>query len=170
MLATLVHGLEPVDSPWHPTGPAGPVRHAQLGPGVWVLRTPRWVHAEILDTHENLPAPVVDADEVLRRSWPVPGWHTWALCGGMPFSAFFGAANDERPTMKRSEISAARAVCAGCPVKRECLQWALERREQFGVWGGTSGRQRARMHHDMRVDGLSPAKIVEDWLELWLGT
>lgn len=170
MLATLVRGLAPVASPWHPVGPAKLVRYLELVPGVRVLRATRWVHAELLDTHENLPAPTVDLDEVLRRSWPVPGWHAWALCGGMPFSAFFGAASDERPTMKRSEISAARAVCAGCPVKQECLDWALSRREQFGVWGGTSGRQRARMRAEMRAEGLTQDQVVKEWFARWLET
>lgn len=170
MLAPLVRDVEPVTSPWHPTAPARGVRHAQLVPGVWIMRTTRWVHANVLDTHENLPAPAVDGDEVARRSWPVPGWHEWALCGGMSFATFFGAASDERPTMKRSEITAARAVCAGCPVKRECLTSAMVHREQFGVWGGTSGRQRARMRATIRQDGVSYSDVIEEWFAQWLGT
>ena len=39
----------------------------------------------------------------------------------------------------------AMAVCAECPVKGRCLDFALEHREQHGVWGGKSQRQRARM-------------------------
>lgn len=37
------------------------------------------------------------------------------------------------------------AVCNICPVRQACLAWALDRREFFGVWGGTSGRMRRKM-------------------------
>lgn len=35
-----------------------------------------------------------------------------------------------------SDISRAKALCAGCPVMLECLEGAVERREPAGVWGG----------------------------------
>ena len=34
------------------------------------------------------------------------------------------------------DIAAAKAFCAGCPVKDDCLDGALTRREPWGVWGG----------------------------------
>lgn len=40
---------------------------------------------------------------------------------------------------------AARAVCRECPVRLECLRYALANREQFGIWGGTSERERRRL-------------------------
>ncbi len=40
---------------------------------------------------------------------------------------------------------AARAVCRDCSVKTECLRYALANREQFGIWGGTSERERRRL-------------------------
>ena len=36
-------------------------------------------------------------------------------------------------------------VCGGCPVREECLAWALETRMSYGVWGGTTERDRRRM-------------------------
>ncbi|MGL5441656.1 MAG: WhiB family transcriptional regulator [[Mycobacterium] stephanolepidis] len=38
--------------------------------------------------------------------------------------------------------SDAKRVCRGCPVKGECLEWALVNDERFGVWGGLSERER----------------------------
>ncbi|GAA3765752.1 WhiB family transcriptional regulator [Salinactinospora qingdaonensis] len=35
-----------------------------------------------------------------------------------------------------AEVEAAKAVCAECPVREQCLADALERREPWGVWGG----------------------------------
>lgn len=170
ILAPLVHERVQRTSPWHPAVAQPRARYLQLAPGVWSLRSPRWVHAGALDSHGSLPAPDVDEDAVRQRSWPVPDWHTWALCGGMSFATFFGAANDERPTMKRSEIAYARGTCAGCPVKRECLDWALAKNERFGVWGGTSGRQRTRMRAEMRAEGLDAEQIADRWFQQWLGT
>lgn len=40
---------------------------------------------------------------------------------------------------------AARSVCMNCPVRIECLKYALANREQFGIWGGTSERERRKL-------------------------
>ena len=46
----------------------------------------------------------------------------------------------------RGESSApAKAICAGCPVRAECLDYALSHGERVGIWGGTSERERRRM-------------------------
>lgn len=39
----------------------------------------------------------------------------------------------------------AKAVCAGCPVRDECLEFALDQRVEFGIWGGTTGRERVSL-------------------------
>ncbi|WP_121711829.1 WhiB family transcriptional regulator [Streptomyces sp. E5N91] len=36
----------------------------------------------------------------------------------------------------------AKAVCAACPVRLECLAYALDHREQYGVWGAMTERER----------------------------
>lgn len=38
----------------------------------------------------------------------------------------------ETPT----DVEVAKSLCLGCPVRRECLSGALDRREPWGVWGG----------------------------------
>lgn len=35
-----------------------------------------------------------------------------------------------------SEKYEARNLCFSCPVRKECLKWALEHKEIWGVWGG----------------------------------
>jgi len=40
------------------------------------------------------------------------------------------------------EIARAKAVCAGCRVRRQCLQFALATHQMHGVWGGTTEDER----------------------------
>ncbi|OBB63047.1 MULTISPECIES: WhiB family transcriptional regulator [unclassified Mycobacterium] len=35
-----------------------------------------------------------------------------------------------------ADLERAKALCAGCPIRRQCLASALERAEPWGVWGG----------------------------------
>jgi WhiB family redox-sensing transcriptional regulator len=61
-------------------------------------------------------------------------WEADAACRGMEPSLFFPINDDDSVE--------ALNVCRACPVREECLAWALETRERFGVWGGTTERQR----------------------------
>ncbi len=38
----------------------------------------------------------------------------------------------------------AKRICGICPVQQECLEYALERDQRFGIWGGMSERERRR--------------------------
>jgi WhiB family redox-sensing transcriptional regulator len=49
---------------------------------------------------------------------------------------------------------AARAVCADCEVRLECLEYALNNKEQFGIWGGTSERERRRLRKERTLRRL----------------
>jgi WhiB family transcriptional regulator, redox-sensing transcriptional regulator len=40
------------------------------------------------------------------------------------------------------QVARAKSVCAGCPVRRECLDFALNTHQVHGVWGGTSAEER----------------------------
>ena len=44
-----------------------------------------------------------------------------------------------------SGVAEARRLCRGCPVKDECLDYALAANEHYGVWGGASERERRRL-------------------------
>jgi WhiB family redox-sensing transcriptional regulator len=49
-----------------------------------------------------------------------------------------------------TEIDSAKAVCAGCVVREECLEFAVHTNQEFGVWGGTSEDERRRMRQAHR--------------------
>ncbi len=42
----------------------------------------------------------------------------------------------------------AKAICAVCPVKAPCLQYALEIREPHGIWGGLNELERKALISD----------------------
>ena len=51
----------------------------------------------------------------------------------------------------RDEIERAKAICAKCPVRVQCLDYAMKNREKTGVWGGTSPLDRRRIRRLRRI-------------------
>jgi WhiB family redox-sensing transcriptional regulator len=47
-------------------------------------------------------------------------------------------------------VKEAKAVCATCPVKAPCLEYALRFDVLCGVWGGLSERERRQLKRDRR--------------------
>ena len=52
-------------------------------------------------------------------------------------------------------VDIARQLCATCPVKEPCLEYALRNRIDHGVWGGTSERERRRILRQRRLDAAA---------------
>lgn len=81
-----------------------------------------------------------------RRGRPMPrpdwNWQDDAACSGHPLSLFFGM-DGERGDIKVLRERQAKAVCALCPVRRECLDYALSRPEKYGTWAGLNEDERA---------------------------
>jgi WhiB family redox-sensing transcriptional regulator len=50
--------------------------------------------------------------------------------------------------MHRASNKPAKQICMGCDVRARCLKYALESNQQFGVWGGTSERERRRIKRE----------------------
>jgi WhiB family redox-sensing transcriptional regulator len=42
------------------------------------------------------------------------------------------------------QIERAKKICAGCSVRRECLEFALSHNQIYGIWGGTTAEDRQR--------------------------
>lgn len=63
-------------------------------------------------------------------------WREHAACRGVDTNMFFPEQN---------MVSAVRMMCATCPVKQECLEYAIVNVIQHGVWGGLSERQRRKI-------------------------
>ena len=89
-----------------------------------------------------------------------PDWHTRAHCRGVGVSYYFGD-DAEQPTMSIKQVRQASKLCDVCPVYVECLTWALETREEYGVWAGTSGRVRRRIFKLMDNGVTTVDEVVE---------
>lgn len=72
----------------------------------------------------------LDVEEELR-------WQDRALCAQTDPEAFFPE--------KGGSTREAKRVCTTCPVRDECLEYALANDERFGIWGGLSERERRRL-------------------------
>ncbi len=66
-----------------------------------------------------------------------PEWQERALCAQTDPEAFFPE--------KGGSTREAKRICSGCEVRNECLEYALEKDERFGIWGGMSERERRRL-------------------------
>ncbi|MFE7517064.1 WhiB family transcriptional regulator [Streptomyces sp. NPDC057540] len=49
----------------------------------------------------------------------------------------------------------AKALCVRCPSQPECLQQALARREEYGVWGGLDEKERRSLRRKTRAAGTT---------------
>jgi WhiB family redox-sensing transcriptional regulator len=87
-----------------------------------------------------------DAEPQLYATDGAPGDESWrldALCAETDPEAFFPE--------KGGSTREAKRVCAGCPVRLQCLEMALQNDERFGIWGGLSERERRRVRLQRRI-------------------
>jgi WhiB family transcriptional regulator, redox-sensing transcriptional regulator len=70
-------------------------------------------------------------------------WQDRAACRGMDVLLFFGPDDQADPEREIREAKA-KAVCALCPVRAQCLDYALQNSIKYGIWGGLNEEERAR--------------------------
>lgn len=89
-------------------------------------------------------APLLDAP---------PAWADRAACTPMDADLFY-APHGERTDSdaRRDREDAAKSICAACPVRAECLTYALETRQHEGIWGGTTEIERRAIARALRKD------------------
>ena len=69
-------------------------------------------------------------------------WRQEAACRDLDTDLFFPVTEEE--------AGPAKAVCATCPVREACLEFALLTRQDDGVWGGLDGAERRRLRRRRR--------------------
>jgi WhiB family redox-sensing transcriptional regulator len=65
-------------------------------------------------------------------------WEDRAACNGMGPDDFF-------PESALEVTDVARKTCGMCPVRNDCLEWAIANNEKDGIWGGLSAGDRSRL-------------------------
>jgi WhiB family transcriptional regulator, redox-sensing transcriptional regulator len=75
--------------------------------------------------------------EVVEEEGEQLSWQERALCAQTDPEAFFPE--------KGGSTREAKKVCVGCEVRAECLEYALDHDERFGIWGGLSERERRKL-------------------------
>lgn len=78
----------------------------------------------------------------LLAAAPHTDWQTHGLCRVMDAAVFFPPAHFEHKPEREAREQRAKAICNECPVRAECLDWALTTKEPHGVWGGFSESER----------------------------
>lgn len=66
-------------------------------------------------------------------------WMDNALCAQIDTEIFFPE--------KGGSVRIAKSICGRCEVASECLQYALDNAERFGIWGGLTERERRKLKH-----------------------
>ena len=81
------------------------------------------------------------------------GWKDLSNCLGVDPDLFF----PERGASTRE----AKEVCRGCEVRIDCLEYALQNGEKFGIWAGMSERERRRIRRQRALDRQAVVRAVE---------
>ncbi|GGS60203.1 MULTISPECIES: WhiB family transcriptional regulator [Streptomyces] len=74
-------------------------------------------------------------------------WRDHAACRHEDPDLFFPIGTTG-PAQVQSEQ--AKAVCRGCPVREQCLEWALDTNQSIGIWGGTTELERRALRRRAR--------------------
>lgn len=75
--------------------------------------------------------------ETVTTTYDPASWRERAACRDLDTAVFFPDADDDP--------APAQAVCATCPVREPCLEFALVTRQEDGIWGGLTENERRRV-------------------------
>lgn len=71
-------------------------------------------------------------------------WMRWALCATDPNPDFWFPDPEDDAEIRQLKTAEAIRVCKHCPVRSECLRWALETKDEWAILGATTKGQRTR--------------------------
>ena len=112
---------------------------AELSPSTDLSVPAGWAEQEQV----SLPRPAIVRRRTPIGSEPEPDWRDSSACIGLDLNLFFPIST--MGAAAQSQIEEAKAVCAECPVQRQCLAWALEVGPEFGIFGGYTDLERRQL-------------------------
>jgi WhiB family redox-sensing transcriptional regulator len=98
------------------------------------------------------------------RPAPPAGGHRWRLdaaCRTFDIYLFF-APDGERQQERDQREARAKRVCSGCPVRRQCLEYAITNPEKHGIYGGLNEDERASEKRRRARRASSQAGVSDD--------
>jgi len=98
------------------------------------------------------------------RMTTIPGhadWREAGACAQLDPDLFFPISSTGPA---REQIARAKAICGACPVRRPCLEFALEHDLAHGIWGGTTPQDRQARRRGRRPEPLRTVSLLADAL------
>jgi WhiB family redox-sensing transcriptional regulator len=97
----------------------------------------------------------------IARAIDETSWRADAACKGESAVYFFAPNHFERKPEKDFREGRARSLCRACPVRQQCLEYALAVGETHGIWGGLNELERRRLarRRAAEVPGTVPANV-----------
>lgn len=91
-------------------------------------------------------------------------WRDDAACSGMDGEIWFPVVHT--PGWE-DQLARAKKICAACPVRQECLEYALDTGQRAGVWGGLSEKEREELRGGPALRGSHVDRCWEnqEWIE-----
>jgi WhiB family redox-sensing transcriptional regulator len=81
----------------------------------------------------------VDSRDDAEQVATIPQWRGLASCARHTPELFFPVGETG---LGGTQIAMAKRICIGCPVRQECLDYALASNQRFGIWGGLTEEER----------------------------
>lgn len=88
------------------------------------------------------------------RVFQNPAWMRTAPCAGKT-DLFYP---QQHGNGDRATATAAREICAACPHRVKCLEFAIDNAELHGVWGGTTPQERRVIARNRRAMGWTTGR------------
>jgi WhiB family redox-sensing transcriptional regulator len=83
---------------------------------------------------------------------PENDWRPEAACRGLDPELFFSSDEIVNRQERLEREAEAKAVCTRCTVRTDCLTYALDAGERYGIWGGLNAQERRALGRSRAQD------------------
>lgn len=95
--------------------------------------------------------------ELLERDLGTPVFFAESKCKNADPTLFFAESN--------SKIAQAKEVCVGCPIRKMCLDWAVENAEE-GIYGAMTPRERKKLRAGTEIIDINEIRVMKEQRDL----
>ncbi len=89
-----------------------------------------------------------ELESIVSATWSNRDWRVDAACASLGNEIFFPVGNLLEAV---SQTRVAKTVCASCPVRESCLEFALRTAQEDGIWGGCTEDERRSIRRSRRA-------------------